>query len=279
MMGTITTKKVTLLNFRCFVPSKHEYRSSSPSKGQHASSSRSTLSSYIPPDMQSHYMTLKTHSTSSTLPRRLPSMTRNDNDAKTSINKSVYPSPSRNRNTIVRSIVPEIKTELKSSAFNQKLLLSPPNCVKTSSTTMTTTTSSYPSALCTLRHNNNLKSNDHDAKPSHVFSSTSANRSRHFFSNSLGEELKYKSLPRKYTYGIKNVHSNSSPSYLSTSSSQQQERSSSLQPNYKQISMRSIGSHSPKLASGISPFEEGKSYRKYFSKSETSLSRPSSRPW
>ena len=234
--------------------------------------------------MHSQYMPAKPY-TSATLPRRLPSMINKDNVEKTSLNKSSLLSPESRKKEILGSNKSEIKNELICPPSNDRTLSPSLNYLRTPSTSDGTSAASslYPSALSTIRKNDNSKNNYLDSKSSRIISSNTPNALKSYSSSKISsEDLKYNSLPRKYKYGITNTNLAPSPSYSSTTSysNQQQERASSVQPSYKRISPHCMSTYySPKSAAATPIYEGSQSRRKYITKSEAASSRPSSRPW
>ena len=261
------------------------YSSSSNLKGQDLSSSSTRLSSYLPPDMHSQYMTPQLYSPV-TLPRRLPSQVNSTRESEFASNKYTAMSPATHRKEMLGSVEPKIRKELICPPSKDRAQPSSLNYLKPSSKSKVDSKSSsvYPSALPSTRVSESSKSNKLIA-PKIVISSSSSYNNRPICSSRISsEDLRYNSLPGRNAYRSSTSSGYSTPSstYSSRTSNsyQSSERASSIQPGYKRISPHTYStSYLTKIAPGTPTLEESKSRRRYITKSEAALDRPSTRPW
>ena len=239
---------------------------------------------------------------SATLPRRLPSQV--DSTMATSFQPNKYPkiSPASHRKSIAESENSIAKKEL----FLAKDRIQSSSLRNHSTTSETsnekTTPSPYPSALSSSSSTKYSYINGGVLNKPSITVSPSPSYSTRAPSSSVNlskDENRCYSLPRSSTYrsstsgystpsassstyrSSTSGYSTPSTGYSSTSyNSQQPERASSIQPNYKRISPHSFSSYyTPKATSGMPMLEESKNRRKYISKSEALSARPSTRPW
>ena len=276
----------------------YEYSSKLKSQEDGPSTSEN-LSKYLPPDIDSQYMS---PAFSATLPRRLPSQLISTMDTSFQPNKYPKISPASHRKSIAESENSMAKTEL----FLPKDRIQASSVRNHSTTSETsnekTTPSPYPSALSSSSRTKYPNINDGVLNKPIITVSPSPSYSTRAPSSSTilsKDEHRYYSLPRSSTYrsstsgystpsassstyrSSTSGYSTPSTGYSSTSyNSHQPERASSIQPNYKRISPHSFSSYyTPKATSGMPMLEESKNRRKYISKSEALSARPSTRPW
>ena len=229
--------------------------------------------------MHSQYMTPQSYSPA-TLPRRLPSQITSStlgSDTK----RYAAASPATHRKDDVKSFEPNVNKDFICPPSKDRKQSSSLNYLRSSSTSLNDTSAAssvYPSALSSSSYKDKPKDNSYSIKPTIVISSPSYSNKVVSTTRSLTHDIKYNSLPRRNTYRASTSgYSTPSSSY---SSSSYQDRASSTQPSYKRISPHSFSSYySPKVTPSLPVFEESKSRRKYLTKSETALSRPSERPW
>ena len=245
-------------------------------------SSTSSFSSYLPPDMHSQYMTPQSYS-AATLPRRLPSQINSSTKSPdTTTNKYPAVSPATHRKDSIRSFEPQIKQDFICPPSKDRKQASSLSYSTSSSTRLndnSVVSHTYPSALSTSDIKDYSKERNYSAKPSIVISSPALYAKRpHSVAQTSIDEIKYSSLPRRNTYRASTSgYSTPSSSY---SSSSYLERGSSAQPSYKRVSPHSFSSYyTPKVTPSLPVFESSKSRRRYLTKSEAALSRPSEKPW
>jgi hypothetical protein len=246
------------------------------SSSQNVSSTPNTLSSYLPPDMHSRYMTPQSY-TSATLPRRLPSQVNSSKNIYSPTTKYPAISSATPRKELLGSVDLKVKKDLICPPSTDRT--QPSSNLKSYSTTgeHSSKSSFYPSALSTSYLKDISNDIKYQTNPTIRVSSTSSYSNKPISSSRLSsEDLRYSSLPRSSTYRSSSGYSTPSSSY----SSSYQTRATSIQPSYKRISPHSFSSYySPSANTGMSILEEHKNRRKYITKSEAALSRPSERPW
>ena len=268
-----------LFLFRHSISSSRSLRDSTSMLSTDISSPPSTFSSYLPPEMHSQYMTPQSYSPA-TLPRRLPSQM-NSSTLSSDTKKYVAASPATHRKDNVRSFEPNVAKDFICPPSYDRKQSSSLNYLRSSSTSLNSdsvASSNYPSALSTSDYKDKTKDRSYSIKPTIVISAPSYTNKVISTTRSLTTDVKYNSLPRRNSYRASTSgYSTPSSSY---SSSSYQERASSTLPSYKIISPHSFSSYySPKVTPSLPVFEESKSRRRYLTKSEAALSRPSERPW